>query len=192
MLGDGHLETQNGGRTYRLKVEYASAKDFYANWLFGNFQAWVRTPPQVKVKKLKGKETKNIWFQTLSHPAFRFYARQFYSGGRKGVPGPIIKRWFTPRALGVWFMDDGSCKSSAHKALILNTQGFTQSEILLLMTALEERYAVKSQIRRQRDGLQILIVEPSASRFASIIRPYFLPEFVYMMGKVGLTQLPKE
>ena len=191
LLGDAHLETANSGRTYRLKIEHSKSQERYVNWIYSQLKEWVRTAPQKKEKHLNGKVSENVWFQTYSHPAFKFYAQQFYQENRKKVP-KLISRWLTPKAMGVWFMDDGSYKSKEHRALILNTQGFARSDILLLQNALERIHSVKTQIRKQKDGMQILIVEPNASRFASIIRPYLREELTYKLGKIGLTQLPKE
>jgi hypothetical protein len=34
ILGDGHLETQNKGKTYRLKVEHSIEQKEYVDWLY--------------------------------------------------------------------------------------------------------------------------------------------------------------
>src|SRR5436309_12661255 len=73
ILGDAHLETQNEGRTYRLKFEYGSKQREYANHLYESFRDWILTPPQIKADATHD----NIWLQTVSHAAFRFYAHQF-------------------------------------------------------------------------------------------------------------------
>jgi len=186
LLGDAHLETANCGRTYRLKVEHAKSQEEYVDWLYSQFEQWVGTKPQEKLKQRNGKISKNVWFQTYSHPAFRYYAQQFYRDGKKVVPKQIA-RMLTPQALAVWFMDDGSYKSKDHRALILNTQGFGKSDILLLQKALVRIHCVESQIRKQTDGLQILIVEPFSSTFAEIIKPFLRKEMCYKLGKIGLT-----
>ena len=38
LLGDGHLETRNNGRTYRLKVEHSDEQSDYTEWLFQIFK----------------------------------------------------------------------------------------------------------------------------------------------------------
>lgn len=184
LLGDAHLETSNSGKTYRLKIEHCLAQKFYIDWLYEYFKDWVLTEPQIKANK------PNIWFQTLSHPAMRFYAQQFYVAGLKKVP-KLTYKWLTPLALAVWFMDDGSLKSREHRALILNTQGYNQDDIKILQKALETSHSIKTQLRKQKDGIQLLIVDPDSTKFAKIIQPYLLPQFWYKLGKIGLTLLPK-
>lgn len=188
LLGDGCLETQNTGRTYRLKVEHGASQSKYVDWLYRQFVDWVLTPPQMKDK---ADQSQNVWFQTISHPALRFYAQQFYVNGRRQVPR-IIAKLITPLGLAVWFMDDGSLKSKDHRALILNTHCFSSADLSLLQKVLLIRFDIEAQFRHQKDGTQLLLTEPSASRLAEIIQPYLLPEFWYKLGKVGLTQLPKE
>lgn len=182
LLGDGHLETQNGGRTFRLKIEHSLKQQAYVEWLHGQFKDWVNTPPKSKRKQIGVTEYENYYFQTLSCAQLRFYGGQFYDKqGHKRVPRQI-RRWLTPLALAVWFMDDGSIKSKHHRALILNTQCFSRSELALLQQALQANFAIEAKVRKQKDGMQLLITGPSAVQMVAIMRPYVLPEFTYKFG----------
>ena len=61
-----------------------------------------------------------------------------------------------------------------------------------LRKALIQNWGVESQIRKQSEGNQLLLIGDSAIRFAKIIIPNLLPEFYYKLGKIGLTLLPKK
>src|ERR1700676_4668853 len=77
LLGDACLETQNRGRTYRLKIEQCARQQAYIHHLYALFRAWVLTPAAARSKRASnGRVTTNLAFQTLSHSAFRFYAQQ--------------------------------------------------------------------------------------------------------------------
>jgi len=180
LLGDGHLETQNNSKTFRLKVGHSVQQAKYVDWLYEQFREWVLTPPQEKQVNINGKSFVNFWFNTISCECFRFYAQQFYRGREKIVP-KMIDKLLTPRGLAVWFMDDGSLKSKEHKAIILNTQCFTVSDIRILQKALVKNWEIESQLRKQKDGIQILITRDSATRFAKTILPDLLPEFYYKL-----------
>ncbi len=180
MLGDAHLETQNNGRTYRLKVEQSEAHVAYIRHLYQLFTEWVRTPPQVKVVRSRGHVSRNWWFQTLSHSAFRFYAHQFYRDGRKCVPR-LIHRWLTPRALAYWYMDDGSVKSAQSKGMLINTQGFSLGEVQRLCQVLREQFDLKTKPRKQREGYQVYISGESYEVFRDLIEPYLIPEMRYKL-----------
>jgi len=136
LLGDATLETQNDGRTYRMKIEHSMVQRTYAQHLYEIFKKWVLSEPRLRrVTLSNGKTYENIVFSTLSHPSLRFYAHQFYRGGKKAAP-KLIKRWLTPRALAYWFMDDGSIKSKESKGVILNTQGYAKHDVLRLIKVL--------------------------------------------------------
>jgi recombination protein RecA len=182
LLGDGHLETQDRRHTYRLKIEHSSKQDSYVMWLYEELKNLVNTPPKSKRKILGEVEHENYYFQTLSLNQLRFYGQQFYdASGHKKVPRQI-RRWLTPLAMAVWFMDDGSIKSKQHRALILNTQCFDKADIALLRDALQANFAVDARVRMQKEGPQLLIVGASAERLVAVMRPYVLPELTYKFG----------
>jgi len=186
LLGDAHLETQNGGRTYRVKFEYGVKQREYAFHLYEIFRSWILTPPQVKQDATHN----NIWFQTVSHSAFRFYAHQFYDGKRKCVP-KLLHRYLTGRAIAYWYMDDGSIKSRESKGVIFNTHGFVRSDVLRLMDVLRSSFALEANERKQKDGLQIYISGKSYERFREIVDEYIIPSMRYKIPVDRKTPMPK-
>ena len=180
LLGDGHLETQNNGRTFRLKIEHAITQRPYVDWLASEFSGWLRTPPRVWTRTVNGKAYRKYGFQTVSHPAFRFYAQQFYRLGRKVVPSQI-HRWLTPLVFTVWYMDDGSVKSLQTNGRILNTQGFMKDDVERLVTTLNQRYTVSAISRKQPEGWQIFIPGGSAEKLNALLIPLLLPLFKYKL-----------
>ncbi len=174
LLGDAHLETRNNGRTYRVKFEYSARQSQYADHLYEIFKEWILTPPQLKQDRTHN----NIWFQTVSHPAFRFYAHQFYDEKRKCVP-KLIHRFLAERSIAYWFMDDGSIKSRESKGVIFNTHGFVQHEVKRLIEVLRTHFNLEASERKQKDGWQIYISGKSYERFREIIGRFILPSMRY-------------
>ena len=87
LLGDGCLETQNEGKTYRLKIEQSARHRPYVEHLYELFKPWVRTEPRKRVRTASNGSGTTSWgFNTLSHAALRFYAHQFYADGLKRLP----------------------------------------------------------------------------------------------------------
>lgn len=191
LLGDAHLETQNKGITFRLKIEQSSAHRAYVTHLFTIFEEWVRTPPKRKEVRSKHTVSENYCFQTLSHGSFRFFAQQFYRGKRKCVPSQI-HRWLTPCALAYWYMDDGSVKSAQSKGVIFNTQGFSLKEVERLCAVLLESFRLDAKPRKQSDGHQIYLSGRSFEGFCDLVSPHLIDEMRYKLPKARLTQLPKE
>ncbi len=192
LLGDGCLETQNGGRTYRLKIEQSARHEAYVRHIHELFSEWVLTPPRRRLNRASnGTMTINWTFQTISHEAFQPYGLQFYGGGRKKVPW-LITDWLTARGFAYWFMDDGSMKSSESKGVLLNTQAYTPADIERLIEVLQERFGLQAKIRTQLDGCQIYIAGASYGRFSELIEPFVLEEMRYKVPRARRTHLPKK
>lgn len=189
LLGDACLETADGGRTYRLKIEQAARHEAYVFHLYAVFREWVLSPPRKRKTSEDGSRF-NWVFQTVSHPALRFYAHSFYSERKKRVP-KLIHRWLTPRGLAYWFMDHGSMKPAQSKGVILNTQGFSRPELERLSQVLQSKFDLQTSVRRQPDGYQIYVSGKSFEDFVRLVEPYVLPEMTYKVPSPRRTQLPK-
>ena len=190
LLGDGHLETQNGGRTYRLKVEHSYLQKEYVDWLYQVFKEWVTTPPRERTQIVLGVSYQKYGFSTLSHGGLRFYAQQFYQNKKKVLPR-MIHKWLSPIAMAVWYMDDGSIKSSHHRALIINTQRFSMAELKRLVIILKDKYGVEMKLRKQSrksiEIYQLITTSDTVVRFVDTIRPHVLPSMKYKLGILGNT-----
>ena len=183
LLGDSHLSNYKTGVNYRLMVQHGLSQRAYTDWLYSVFQPWVLTPPKVKDQVVNGKLYKKNWFNTVSHIRLRFFAQQFYCCGQKTVP-KLIHRWLTPLGLAVWFMDDGSIKSNHHRALIINTQCYSDPALHRLQKTFLGKFGVATLLRKQKEGKQIYILASSVQKFVDIIRPYIIPEMEYKLGKL--------
>lgn len=180
LLGDAHLETQNQGKTYRLKIEQSLGHQEYVDHLYEIFKEWVNTPPKERNLSRNGKTSINFKFSTLSHESFRFYAHQFYGKDKKSIPKQIHK-WLTPKALAYWYMDDGSRKSNQSKGVIFNTQGFSPEDVQILSKVLLENFKLKNSIRKQKDELQIYVSGHSSKMFQALVEPHIINSMRYKL-----------
>lgn len=181
MLGDGHLETQNQGRTYRLKIEQSFGHREYVDWLYGQLGNLGQTPPRAREQIRAEKVNQKYGFNTLSLASLRFYGQLFYRGGEKVVP-KLIGKLVTPLSLAVWFMDDGSIKSAHHRAKILNTQAFDSDSIENLRQMLAVRFKIDVTLRAQKDGTQLYIPSIEIEKFVSLIGEYIVPAMRYKLS----------
>ena len=182
LLGDGHLETQNAGRTFRLKVEHGPAQEEYVKWLFTEFAEWVRADsPYRKVAK-DGRVS--FGFTTYSHGAFRFYGQQFYSETRKKIIPRHIVKLLTPLSLAVWYMDDGSKKSKRHLTYNIHTLGFTKLELQNMCVVLQEKFGIETRLHSQKQQYwRIYIPSNSAASFKELIMNHIkeIPSMMYKL-----------
>jgi hypothetical protein len=169
LLGDGHLETQNNGRTYRLKVEHSIAQREYVEWLYEEFKQWVRSEPYVRHRK-NGQTF--VGFTTYSHGAFRFYGHQFYDDNRKKVVPKQIHKWLKPLGIAVWYLDDGSQKSAKHSTYILHTNAFKKVELERLQKTLVQ-YGIQTSLHKQGQGVwRIYVLTKSARMLKAVVQKY--------------------
>lgn len=186
LLGDGHLETQNNGRTYRLKVEHGEQQKQYLEWLYTKLETWI---PGSIYSRIRHEKYNHVGFRTYSHGALRFYGQLFYKGKTKILPNNIEKL-LTGVALAVWFMDDGSVKSKIHKTYIFHTYCFSKRDLVILQSALLKKFQIKTTIQNQGKYLRLYVLTESASRFEEIVRPY-IKEIPTMMYKL-INKMPKK
>jgi hypothetical protein len=165
LLGDGHLETLNNGRTYRLKVEHGVAQCEYVEWLYKEFREWVPCGVYTIERKNKGIF---VGFRTYTHGAFRFYAHQFYDEKHKVVP-KLIKKLFSKIGIAVWYMDDGSRKSAKHKTYIIHTYGFKHEDLKKLQLVLL-KYGIETSLHRQKQTMwRIYVLTKSAENMKMLL-----------------------
>jgi len=181
LLGDGHLERQKGALTARLKIEHSLSQAAYVAWKHDEWREWVSTPPRERQKRNRlGTVSTNIGFSTLSHVELERFRERFYRDRRKVVPEDLE---LTPLSMAVWFMDDGSRKSSQCRGLYLNTQSFTAAEVELLRWVINRDIGVETSVRKQPDGLQMYIPSPSVADFIAVIICNLLPSMMYKLSR---------
>lgn len=183
LLGDGCLDTQNNGRTYRLKIEHSIAQKDYVEWKYKVFENFTLTKPRIHKQLSYGLVRENYCFSTLSHGSLRFYGQQFYRNGKKVIP-QLIGKMLTPLALAVWFMDDGSIKSNKHKALVIHSQSFNKQDLERVIKVLEKKYGISSVLRKRDDGNRyvLYLLSETVDKFVDLVKKYFLPSMKYKLG----------
>lgn len=180
-LGDGHLETQNNGKTYKLKIEHSVFQKEYLDWLYKKFQNWVRMTPKLRTKDSK---PFSYHFSTYSHELLEFYGKQFYNKKKKIIPDNI-EELLTPLSLAIWFMDDGSLKSKRHNAYVIHTLGFQRNELERIQVVLNKKFGIEAKLHKQKEKyLRLYIPSTSAEKFRNIVTPYIIPSLKYKLGNI--------
>jgi hypothetical protein len=185
-LGDASLNTDNGGKTYRMKFEWGDRQKAYVDHVFSLFDQWVLSPPHKKVRiSPKGNEIITWGFQTLSHKAFNPLAELFLINNIKTIPNFLILNHLTPIGLAYWFCDDGGKldynKNSQNKSIVLNTQSFTEIEVNKLADELIKKFNFDCEVRSNKGKKVIVIKAVSYILFRELIDPYIISEMRYKL-----------
>lgn len=186
MLGDASLQTQNQGKTYRLKFEWGNKNLPYLNSVYSLFNEWVVAKPRTLWEKTrispKGNIVTNWGFQTISHEAFNSLAVLFLNG-KKVITDNLIKNHLTARGLAYWFMDDGGKldynPKSKNKAIVLNTQSFTTTEVEGMIKQLNHKFNLSCEARSNK-GKKIIVIR-NYDVFISLVDNYLIDEMRYKL-----------
>ena len=193
MLGDASLQSQNKGKTYRIKFEWGDKNKAYVLHVFNLFDEWLLSQPHKKERlSPKGNLIINWGFQTFSHKAFNYLAELFLldKGGKKGISENLVQDHLTPKGLAYWFMDDGGKldynKNSKNRSVVLNTHSFTDLEVENLCDQLSNKFELLCEVRSNKNKKIIVIKDTSYSKFYQLINPYLLEEMKYKLPKFPL------
>lgn len=191
LLGDASLATENGGRTYRLRlVQSQSHKDYFDHLVF-QFEKFGKTPPKINPAN------STYYWNSLQSSSFRFYGQEFYkqldkNKFEKKVP-ENVKRWLTPRVATYWFLDDGSAKDKkTTNAIRFCTDSFSLSEVERLAEGLATNFDIKTSIYENRTNqYRIYCKAPSVSSFWDQVVPILQTEILPTAPNI-LTKLPNK
>ena len=176
LLGDGHLETQNNGKTWKLKIEHNVKQKEYFVHQYHLFSKWVRFYPQV----IKKNNSNNYSFKTISTGKLRFYGQQFYKNGKKVVP-KLIEKLITSRSLAYWYRDSltRDCQS---KMIVFSTHFFSLLEVKFLIGVLKRKFILDCWPRKKQEGWQIHVSRKSCSWLRELIYPFLISKVFYRIS----------
>jgi hypothetical protein len=179
-LGDISIQTQNKGRTYRIKFEWGNINRKYAFHIYKVFKEWILTEPQKRIRTNKnGNQITTWYFQTFSHEAFNPLANLFIgSTGKKTITANLIINNLTPRGLAYWFQDDGGkldYSPNQGKGIVLNTQSFTKNEVQQLANELQTKFGLICWVKPNKGKSVIVISGESFEKFVALVDPFIIP-----------------
>jgi hypothetical protein len=186
MLGDASLQTQNGGKTHRMKFEWGDKNKIYAEHVLSLFDEWVLSPMHKKTRINVNNNTVVTWgFQTISHNAFNYLKSLFLINNHKGVVDNLVKDHLTEIGLAYWFMDDGGKldynKNSNNKSIVLNTHNFTLEEVNVMANQISSKFNLDTYVKLNKKKYIIVIKSNSFGNFIKLTHNYIISEMRYKL-----------
>lgn len=186
MLGDASLQTQNKGKTYRMKFEWGDKSKPYLLHVYNLFDEWTLSNPHKKARvNSNGNLVINWGFQTISHEAFNPLANLFLNNSKKGIKNSLILDHLTDRGLAYWFMDDGGKldynKNSKNRSIVLNTQSFTDKEVEIMSKELMAKFNFECEVRSNKSKKVIVIKNNSYPLFYKLVSSHIIPDMRYKL-----------
>jgi len=186
MLGDASLQTQNKGKSHRMKFEWGDKNKLYVDHIYNLFDEWILSSPHKKSRVNKnGILVVNWGFQTISHIAFNYLSELFLINNHKIIRNNLIKEHLTERSLAYWFCDDGGKldynKNSKNKSIVLNTYSFTNEEVISISMELSDKFNLITETRMNKNKMIIVIKDESYSKFKDLTYSYIIPSMRYKL-----------
>ena len=180
ILGDGSLQTQNKGKTHRIKFEQGLIHKAYMDHLYNEFFPWCLAEPKPPSKN----RPNSLIMQTVGHEALNVFADLFLVGPRKGIPANLVRDHVTVISLAYWFMDDGGKLDygpNKGKAILLHTQGFTKEEVEDLAKGLRYKFNLQAEASLKKGQYVVCISGHSFEDFMRLVEPHIIPEMRYKL-----------
>lgn len=174
LLGDCNIHKH--GNSYEGRVNHSIKQLPYAEYmkfLLGDICSNMR----FRNKNLNNKIYQQCSFDIKNNFALKELYDLFYYKGKKDIP--VDLSLLTPRALAFWFMDDGS-KSSKH-SIEIATCSFSLEGLLRIQAFLEEKYNIKSIIRKD---FRLYICTESSVKFKKLVLPYIHESMLYKFSNI--------
>ena len=184
LLGDGWLtELKPRTGTAMYYVKYHGRSRDYLQWLHG------------QVRELGPSELKEVarygqyYFYTKARTDIGELRKLFYPNeGRKVIPRNIRELLSTPKALAIWYQDDGTLdkRSRDHWNAMFATYCFGYEECELLAKTLKDNFDLAVSVCRcQMRGkmyYRLYVRSQSMNNFIRLVQPHIHPSFSYKIS----------
>jgi hypothetical protein len=188
LLGDTSIQSQDGGKSFRLKFQQSDRLHRDYLWhLHSEYHDFVLSKTPFFHRE------RQMWsFQTLSHSEFRRLAEIFVLDHRgvlcaKHIKPDFVENFLTARGLAYWFMDDGGklCYNRKYprKGLTLNTHRFPLEGVETLCKGLEKSFGLDCWCKQNKKRWIIAISGHSHQKMYDLIGNYLIPSMRYKMER---------
>lgn len=185
LLGDARLECRSIGKrhsiTARLRIHQSEKQKDYVFWKYEVFKDTVLTPPRrimTWYDKKRNKEHYSWYFHSKSLEQLGLLQKCFYQDKTKILPKDVFEL-LTPRALAVWFMDDGS---NTQNSYTISTHCFSDEEQKNTINFFKEKYDINATLVKDRSKYKIAFGRYEYQKLNVIIEPYIIPSMIYKIA----------
>ena len=197
LLGDGHLRYGNrnkeGERTGNCNYSMTLKMKDYTYHLWGNIYKGICTdtipngwPPVKSGKPITQYHFATRSFKQLSLIHAKWYTLDTVTNQYTKIVPLNIDKLLSPIGLAHWIMGDGYWNKNT---LCLCTDGFTYSEVLLLIKALDTVFNLEAgSSKRTKDNkgicwrIRLSSKKENIDRLKSIVLPFMIPTMKYKLG----------
>jgi recombination protein RecA len=182
LLGDARLECRSIGKrhsmTARLRIHQSEKQKNYVFWKYEIFKDIVITPPRRIMTwhdKKRNRKHYSWYFHSKSLEQLGLLQQCFYQGKTKILPKDVFEL-VSPRALAVWFMDDGS---NTQNSYTISTHCFSKEEQGYIISLFKEKFNINVTMVKDRSKFKLAFGRNEYQKLNNIIEPYIVPLMIY-------------
>jgi len=183
LLGDLNIRKLGTGHNPHMRFYQSTIHEDYLWYLYERFSVYCLTAPKT-INRLPHKKTGKIYssikFSTRALPCFNKLYNLFYPNGLKIVPANIADL-LTPLGLAYWIADDGNF-SKTGRNVTLSTYSFTEQEVKLLAKILTDKFNLKTNTYKHKNGFIISISAKSLMTLQNLVSGVIPPMMKYKIG----------
>lgn len=185
LLGDGYLKKTKDDKNAEFSFNHSIKQKEYVEWkyaFFNNFPGrmyeYLREP-----NKKTGKRYNTFTGKFDTNESFTEFHKLFYNQNNiKHIPIEKLKELYTPLAMAIHYMDDGSCcikKGSTSEVVSIATCSYTKEELEQFIKFLKEQYDLHWTVGYNNT---IHLRAMSVFKFMDLISPYIIPSMSYKLS----------
>lgn len=177
LLGDGYLRTHR--RSVTGRIDHCKKQEEYFNWkafIFENLIS-LKKCEERRCTSCKSGRSESCYMTFWSNDYLREFLEMFYVP-KKEIPIAQLKEFYTPFAMAIHFMDDGT-KTAAGYTLM--TMGFPIENVKQFQEFLKVEYGLNTKLDKKGN---VVFNKDSAVLYTDIIKPHIIPSMMYKIHTV--------
>lgn len=177
VLGDSSIRKGATDKYNFLSCQHGPEQQEYAEWKAKQFEdigSSSKRYKRITPHKTTNKIYECVTFRINSGPHLQKFRDMFYVDNKKVITDEVLQ-YYTPLAMAVHFMDDGS---RSRKTYMIATNGFDKESYKRLRLFLLSKYDIETSPFRDN---RIYVRLQSAQTFEDLIKPYILDCFKYKL-----------
>lgn len=173
LLGDGYLRPHR--KNYTGGIDHCLKQKEFIEWKHEIFKNLVNNLKCKERKCSSCKSGKSISCRLVfkSNINLKFFYDMFYHP-KKRIPIEYLEKYYTPKAMAVHFMDDGS--KIGNSGYIIMTMGFLLEDIQKYQDFLFKNYRIKTSLDKKNN---VMLNKENAKIFTEIIKEHIVTSMMY-------------
>lgn len=178
LLGDGNMRRNGYDTGPYFSCSHSLKQKDYLLYKSSFFEDIVRVKENYRKtpNKITGKYYSDITMYLKVNSTLNFIYESFYINKKKIIPFNLLEKYYTPLALAIHFMDDGSKHGTS--GYMLATCSFSKEDCNNFIIFLKNKYNIESSLQFNN---KIYIKSKSKETFKNLIQEYVCESMTYKL-----------